>query len=679
MPAKLPNKKSQGSAGKSGSSFAQFKGWFREMKQYFVSLGVAITAFVAFQAILADKLGVPKWAAWLAFIPPVVVFLCKTVPRLLEWRHERVFVITAEKDATKAITSASAASYFLIGPYGEERRGKYMRADGMHVTVLDWLQKTDERTLILTGLSGTGKSSLLNAFVIPALRESKPPCTVLLVRSFDNPLDNLRSQFLNPGVIWDKPPTEKSELSLIELIQRAVTRLRKRDANARLFAVFDQFEELIVLQAGGSPVVAEMKALLGELQRAKLEGFVLLLSVRLDYCSFLEPLGVPALNLRKNWQDVPAFTFSDSARFITAPESGLQIAQERLQRVLTDAAAVDQTQGLIRPIVLNMLGSVLRRIADSPIAELPTRSLLVSDLRAFVNHKERRTVVRTILPQMLTDTDTRHPRRIGELSEATGLESQVILGCLLNLELSGYVRQISRPPEIANRIWEVSHDFVARLLGQILKTPFQTFWERVGRVLYPLSLSLWAIAAISSFMAVPWFEDINAERILRDQYKFHLEEKHGDYTAFQTNPNFRDLVGALPYLQKLNRVTSLLLYNCSGLTDINGISELQNLKELNLSRCHQLTNVDALRELTHLQTLDLSLCRNLANVHGLVRLKNLRKLNLANCPALTDVEDLRALKDLRELDISNCGINFVSIRQLKADLPHTTIVPTLED
>ena len=133
----------------------------------------------------------------------------------------------------------------------------------MHKTVLAWLQKTDERILILTGSSGTGKSSLLNAFVIPALRESKPLCTVLLVRSFDNPLDDVRSQLLNPGVVWDKSPTE---------IERAVARLRKKDANARLFAVFYQFESLSVLQTEDSPVVAEMKALLGELQRTRLEG-----------------------------------------------------------------------------------------------------------------------------------------------------------------------------------------------------------------------------------------------------------------------------------------------------------------------------------------------------------------------------------------------------------------------
>jgi hypothetical protein len=162
----------------------------------------------------------------------------------------------------------------------------------------------------------------------------------------------------------------KTSLPFTELVRQAVTHLRKtKDKNARLFAVFDQFEELIILQTIDSPAAAEMKRFLEELQQIKPEGFVLLLSVRYDYRVFLEPLGVPPLRLRENWQDVPAFTFSDSARLITAPKSGLIIAVERLKRVLTKAAAVDGTRELIRPIVLNMIGRVLGRIADSPMAE----------------------------------------------------------------------------------------------------------------------------------------------------------------------------------------------------------------------------------------------------------------------------------------------------------------------
>jgi hypothetical protein len=96
-------------------------------------------------------------------------------------------------------------------------------------------------------------------------------------------------------------------LPIIDLVQRAVGRLCKSDANARLVVVFDQFEELIILRTERSPVVGAVKAFLRELQEAAIDGFSLLLSVRIDYRIFLEPLGVPPPHLGKNWQDVPSF------------------------------------------------------------------------------------------------------------------------------------------------------------------------------------------------------------------------------------------------------------------------------------------------------------------------------------------------------------------------------------
>jgi Leucine-rich repeat (LRR) protein len=666
VPPKSP-KKSHRSPGKSSTGFAPFKGWFTEARQYFIALPLAIGAFLAFRTYVVDTLHWPKWTAWLAFIPPLLVFVFKTVPRLQEWWHERSFIKSAQRDAVKPIPSASAASYFLIGPYGEERRGKYARADDVHVKVLDWLQKTGERILILTGSSGTGKSSLLNAFVVPALRESKPPCAVLLVRSFDNPFDDLRRQLLKAGVIWDKPAAEKANLPLIELIQYAVARLRRDDAGARLFVVFDQFEEFVILHTERSPLVDDMKTLLGELQRIRVEGFVVLLSIRLDYRMFLEPLGVPALNLGNNWQDVPAFTFSDSARFITAPESGLQIAPERLRRILTEAAAVDGTRGLIRPIVLNMLGTVLGRIADSPAADVPTRNLLASDLRNVVNQKERRNVARRILPQMLTEADTKRPRSIGELSESTALKSQVILGCLLDLALSGYVRQISRPVEIADRIWEVSHDFVARLLGQILKTAYQTFWGRVGRILYPLSLVVWVIVAVALLVATPWLERVNSEQILRDRFSFFLHDEGNGYLAQEQKRSFNDLPAAIRYLVNFGHITALDLRH-SALTNVDALKELKALQILYLNYCEGLTNVDGLKDLKALQTLQLNGCIRLTNVDALKELKALQKLDLGACEGLTNVDALKELKALQTLYLNDCNglTNVDALKELKA-------------
>jgi hypothetical protein len=174
VPPKPPKKKPEVALAKSGLVFSPFKGWFTEIRQYFVALVAALAAFLAFKAFVADKLGWSDWTAWLAFFPPVAVFFWTTVPRLLEWRRKRVFVVTAQKDGAIPKSSEGVERYFLIGPYGEEQRTRYTRADGMHITVLRWLQRTDERILILTGSSGTGKSSLLNAFVIPELRKVAP-------------------------------------------------------------------------------------------------------------------------------------------------------------------------------------------------------------------------------------------------------------------------------------------------------------------------------------------------------------------------------------------------------------------------------------------------------------------------------------------------------------------------
>jgi hypothetical protein len=318
-----------------------------------------------------ERIGLPEWTLVFAFIPPLLVFLFHTIPRLVQTRHEQAFNKIAINSKV-----AGSTSYFLIRPYGEEERKRYARADGMHTAILDWCRNTDESILILTGLSGTGKSSLLTAFVIPLLREGKPPSTVFLVRSFDSPLDELRRQLLSPGLVWDKPPDGNTESNLVELLRKAITRLRRGKNDSKIFVVFDQFEELFLLHKEDSPAASGIREFLTQLRQTELPGVVVVLSVRSDYRTFLEKFAVPPLNLGKNWQDIPAFTFADSMRFIIAPGSGLNIPPPRLTHILTETAAVYGTRGsFIRPIVLNMVGLVLARIAESPRAGLAIQTL----------------------------------------------------------------------------------------------------------------------------------------------------------------------------------------------------------------------------------------------------------------------------------------------------------------
>ena len=90
---------------------------------------------------------------------------------LVEWRAEH------RRRALQRLavqTGVEQLGYFRIGPYlnNAEDRVKFHRADRAHEKVLGWIERSASVTpLYLTGDSGSGKSSLLNAFVLPGLHE----------------------------------------------------------------------------------------------------------------------------------------------------------------------------------------------------------------------------------------------------------------------------------------------------------------------------------------------------------------------------------------------------------------------------------------------------------------------------------------------------------------------------
>jgi hypothetical protein len=199
---------------------------------------------------------------------------------------------------------------------------------------------------------------------------------VLLIRGFDDPLGEFRRQLLVPGAIWKKPGSDIANAALDEIVRRAVSRLRQEDSGARLVAVLDQFEESITLQeSGNNSTATSVFDFLRVLQKAPIDGFLLLLAARTDYQTFLKPLGVPPLDRNRNWREVPAFIHSAALAFLTAPATGLNIHEERLRRVLKEAAAADGTRELIRPIILNMKHTCSSTAGISGLSIKPNRAV----------------------------------------------------------------------------------------------------------------------------------------------------------------------------------------------------------------------------------------------------------------------------------------------------------------
>src|SRR5207237_771393 len=108
----------------------------------------------------------PMHYGLLVGLPILVVALQSAI----EWRAERMRRVLQRL----AVRIGPAQSgYFRIGPYLDtaQDRTRFDRADRAHEKVLRWIGQSASLPLYLTGDSGSGKTSLLNAAVLPDLRE----------------------------------------------------------------------------------------------------------------------------------------------------------------------------------------------------------------------------------------------------------------------------------------------------------------------------------------------------------------------------------------------------------------------------------------------------------------------------------------------------------------------------
>jgi hypothetical protein len=285
---------------------------------------------------------------------------------------------------------AEQSGYFRIGPYlnTAEDRARFNRADRAHEKVLNWLEGSASIPLYLTGDSGSGKSSLLNASALPVLRERG--WTVVETRAWQNPEAALRESLLEQTVTRRARQAEKPTL-------RGLMELAARRAGAGLLIVLDQFEEVVIL--GQSEQKNEFAALLADLRATPIKGLILLLVLRSDYQTFLEDIGDPSLRYGENLYQVARFTFAAASDFLA--RSGLELQPSAIDRLLASAAELDETPGLVRPISLNVIGYVLAA-GKSMAVSLDAGQLV----RRYIEQTVGQPAIRDFAPQVLVGDRT---------------------------------------------------------------------------------------------------------------------------------------------------------------------------------------------------------------------------------------------------------------------------------
>ncbi|MGL4399948.1 MAG: leucine-rich repeat domain-containing protein [Luteolibacter sp.] len=564
--------------------------------------------------------------------------------------------------------------HFRTSPYSgsDEDRSSYKRTDHAHEQALDRIRHAagkGESFFFLHSQSGCGKTSLLQAFVIPALEGSG--WRVISLRGFTGILPELAEAL---GMAESATPAEIRAALATEAAARNA-------AGGTLLLAIDQFEEFLILHPPGTAPYLALHGFFTTLRATPVPGLLALLSLRSEYQTPALKLGLPDFDSARSFV-VPLFTAEDAREFL---RNGLQAARKKtgelpLDQFIRQMEDRDDTRGMIRPIQANLVGHAYRTYA----AEFHTRLIagkrvdfLADWLRRLLERRELRLHARPVFEGLLQKDGSRCPARVSRIASEARLDPDVVRHCLSAFQGEGLVRCLTPDlPDDREKLWEISHDFLAVQIKRALSFWRRLWQENIARALAPAAIGLWFLFSAGFFfqdtdrihisrlaeLGIHW-KGANRTASVHEKLDFDQTKLASAGSSLKTlectgidlsNCAALQNVDGLKGLKGLTALTSLNLSSCFTLQNVDGLKGLTALTSLDLSYCSALQNVDALEGLTALTSLDLSDCNALQNVDGLQGLTALASLDLFDCDALQNVDALEGLTALAILDLSDC-------------------------
>ncbi len=496
------------------------RGYFAVLALYVASLTALLWGIVSLQEPVQRLFGESRAVlVCVAGLPLIATIACHAIPTLLRRRRKR----RLEKMGLRAILDHSVGTgrFFRLTPYRDtpEDIALYDRADNAHVEVHDWLNRSQEAFLYLTGVSGCGKSSVVNAYLLPQFeREGSAFCCFRFPRA--HAFDRLKFQLLEPNRIWKQPPGD--DVDVHGLLERACMQVRPR----RLLLVIDQFEEYL-LQRGHSDTESAFDGFMTQLRDKPIDGLAVLFVVRTDFKGMLDEFrrdyGLPPMRDGETWKELSPFSERVAREFLG--RSPLKLGDALMANIFQQLADVEEISGLIRPITLNMVGLVLDRWAVAGETRLPqssTAGILVDYVRASLSMAGVRDVAWDVASELVTPVGDKRLRSAKEIAEATALNTPTVTGCLLSLAERGLTRLVDEREDL----WEPAHDFVARLTARVLAERRRPLSKMVYRWGVGLAMGVW----LAAFVAAPWVAAVQAEKpwyekLSRDDIAQHQTEK----------------------------------------------------------------------------------------------------------------------------------------------------------
>ena len=258
-----------------------------------------------------------------------------------EWERRWREVAAALEPTAPPDTGESP--YAGLAPFRTDDAGRFFGREALVDEVLSRL--AEQRVVVVVGTSGTGKSSLLRAGVIPRL--SGP---VLLLTPGGNPLEECLIRLSHLAGV-PVPPTD-DDRALHHAVRRVVPE------GAELVLVIDQFEEVFTLCSDRAERTRFIDQLITA-ARTLNSGCRVVLSVRADFYGHC--VGHPGLSdaLREGQVTVAPMTTDELRRAVVQPALAADCIVENalVARVVGDAAG----QPGVLPLVSHVLLETWRR------------------------------------------------------------------------------------------------------------------------------------------------------------------------------------------------------------------------------------------------------------------------------------------------------------------------------
>ena len=615
------------------------------------------------------------WVGVISAVLLFIAFLFLVLPMLWRAQRERRLKATAIGGDTLIKTGD-----FRLYPYSEADRETFRRLDGADATILNWLRSARASVLYFSGASGVGKSSLLAASVLPKLRDLG--WAVVETRLFDAPMEHLRDALLRPEVLFSRRPGAR--LSLRDLLEKAAE-VRRKTAARPLLIVIDQFEEFLILHSEEQG--ESFAALLSNLVKDPIDGLRLLLVFRSDYRPLIFKLDLPRLAGGENWQELAPYDRAAAVSLLQG--GGRELSSKALDALFRGLDRIEEAPGLYRPITLNMVGLVLRRMGHKLRGD--PGQLIQSYLKDCLTAGESRDFAKPLLAAMITDAGTKEPRSEAELATLTGFEPWQVTATLVDLARQGLVRRL----EGSQPNWEIAHDFLARTLGLLIGRLKRSIIARTREPLIATIVLLgWFILALVAIELSGNFED-------REAFFYIPSSKSVSFRAIDDDK----LVNALSHLDRvedlrlltisdgnltnleplkqLSNLQVLTIAPASGITSLEPLKGLKRLEWFGLDDAPGLMDLEPLRSLTGLEQISLASATGITSLEPLKGLASFMRLNLRGATAITKLEPLMNLTNLRHLNLSHTRVsNLESLRTLtklvKLDLSNNALITDLE-